>query len=91
MCIIYARACPFLGVFPMVTHAIFNGIFLAQQAKLFSYLHQRADLKVSRGNIPVGFYACMFLGGINWSWVIFLRSAWSFGIIIIIRKTTIWG
>ena len=33
------------------------------QAKLFSYLHQRADLKVSRGNIPVGFYSCMFLGG----------------------------
>ncbi|CAL1158688.1 unnamed protein product [Cladocopium goreaui] len=31
------------------------------EAKLFSYLHQRADLKVSRGNIPVGFYACMFL------------------------------
>lgn len=28
---------------------------------MFSYLHQRADLKVSRGNIPVGFYACMFL------------------------------
>jgi len=31
------------------------------EAKLFSYLHQRADLKVSRGNIPVGFYSCMFL------------------------------
>lgn len=31
------------------------------EAKLYSYLHQRADLKVSRGSIPVGFYSCMFL------------------------------
>jgi len=32
-----------------------------QEAKLYAYLHQRADLKVSRGSIPVGFYSCMFL------------------------------
>eukprot|EP00913_Durusdinium_trenchii_P022084 g20752.t1 len=31
------------------------------EAKLYSYLHQRADLKVSRGSIPVGFYSCMKL------------------------------
>lgn len=32
-----------------------------QEAKLYAYLHQRADLKVSRGSIPFGFYSCMFL------------------------------
>ncbi|CAJ1413854.1 unnamed protein product [Effrenium voratum] len=30
-----------------------------KEAKLYSYLHQRADLKVSRGSIPVGFFALM--------------------------------
>eukprot|EP00437_Effrenium_voratum_P008468 CAMPEP_0181427500 /NCGR_PEP_ID=MMETSP1110-20121109/16204_1 /TAXON_ID=174948 /ORGANISM="Symbiodinium sp., Strain CCMP421" /LENGTH=624 /DNA_ID=CAMNT_0023550715 /DNA_START=39 /DNA_END=1913 /DNA_ORIENTATION=+ len=32
-----------------------------KEAKLYAYLHQRADLKVSRGIIPVGFYSCMNL------------------------------
>lgn len=31
------------------------------EAKLYAYLHQRADLRVSRGVIPVGFYSYMLL------------------------------
>eukprot|EP00440_Ansanella_granifera_P015433 gb/GFBE01016777.1/.p1 GENE.gb/GFBE01016777.1/~~gb/GFBE01016777.1/.p1 ORF type:complete len:657 (+),score=155.04 gb/GFBE01016777.1/:1-1971(+) len=32
-----------------------------KENKLYEYLHQRADLKVSRGSIPVGFYSYMQL------------------------------
>ncbi|CAK9102388.1 unnamed protein product [Durusdinium trenchii] len=32
-----------------------------REAKLYAYLHQRADLRVSRGVIPIGFYSMMLL------------------------------
>eukprot|EP00931_Biecheleriopsis_adriatica_P005941 TRINITY_DN107403_c0_g1_i1.p1 TRINITY_DN107403_c0_g1~~TRINITY_DN107403_c0_g1_i1.p1 ORF type:complete len:643 (-),score=141.52 TRINITY_DN107403_c0_g1_i1:135-2063(-) len=32
-----------------------------KEEKLYEYLHQRADLQVSRGSIPIGFYSCLEL------------------------------